>query len=189
MKEAMQAGKAAPTPSTVRLVGASPKVAQHDFKEGFYHFLRTHIISFPVKAFFFAQFHPITCSYIPQSSETTHDPPVVWASFILLQLWPNIFAVKKSKHIHFFKSFHFLVSLPKPGSLWEASPGGPSLIRSAQREQDLCRHLLSSSSPGPIFPNCPGTSNCPGALEGQISRTTLSPSELGPEYGGNTLQA
>lgn len=91
----MQPGKAAPTPSTVCLVGASPKVAQHDFREGFYHFLRTHIISFPVKAFSFAQFHPITCSYIPQSSETTHDLPVVWASFILLQLLPNIGAVKK----------------------------------------------------------------------------------------------
>ena len=189
MKEAMQTGKAARTPSTVRLVGASPKVAQHDFREGFYHFLRTHIISFPVKAFSFAQFHPITCSYIPQSSETTHGPPVVWASFILLQLWPNIVAVKKSKHLHFFKSFHFLVSLPKPGSLWEASPGGPSLIRSAQREQGPYRHLVSSSSPGPIFPNCPGTSNCPGALESRISRTTLSPSELGPQYRGNTLQA
>ena len=86
MEEAMQPGKAAPTPSTVCLVGASPKVAQHDFREGFYHFLSTHIISFPVKAFSSAQFHPITCSYIPQSSETTHDPPVVWASFILLQL-------------------------------------------------------------------------------------------------------
>lgn len=156
---------------------------------GFYHFLRTqwqHIISFPVRAFSFAQFHPITCSYTPQSSETTQDPPVVWARFYITPTLTKYCWYKNDLSLFVFLTC-FIFCCPILRQPQEALTRGPSLIQSANREpgaeQGSCGLLGVTSSPGPSSLSCPKTSNGPGLLEVQIRGKPSIPLNWGHSAG------